>query len=53
MPPSDRAEFIQHLEAKYRAEGDFAMLREIKAYKALASSPTTSSPISTPEPPTD
>jgi len=54
MPPSDRAEFIQHMERKAKAEADLATLRAIREYKALAaSSPTTSPPTSTKEPPED
>jgi hypothetical protein len=48
MPLADRAEFLQHLEAKYRATADFEVLREIQEYKKLVSSPT-----STPAPETD
>lgn len=53
MPPADRAAFVQYLEAEAKREGNLEYLREIKAYKALASSPPASSPTSTPEPPAD
>jgi hypothetical protein len=53
LEPHQRPLCLQDLEAQAKREGDLATLREIKAYKALASSPTISSPISTKLPPTD
>ena len=57
MQPGERAAFLAHAEARAKAEGNFQMLRALKEYRDLreerASSPTTSSPTSMPEPPAD
>jgi hypothetical protein len=45
MPLSDRAEFLQYLEAKAKAEADFETMKEIQAYKAMSrSNPTSTKP---------
>jgi hypothetical protein len=45
MPASDRALFLEHLERKYRAEADFQMLRELKAYREMCRfNPTSTRP---------
>jgi hypothetical protein len=53
LEPHLRPLFLQQQEARARREGDLEILREIKAYKALVSSPTTSNPTSTTPRPTD
>lgn len=35
--PAEQASFLQHLESKAKREGNLAFLREIKAYRLLAS----------------
>ncbi len=37
MEPHERPLFLDFLERKYRTAGDLEMLREIRAYRALAS----------------
>ena len=46
MPAHDRPLFLQHLEEKYREQGDFEMLREIREYKRrqMDAQPSTKPP---------
>jgi ribosomal protein S13 len=53
LEPHLRPLFLQEQELRAKREGDLELLREIKAYKALVSSPTTSNPTSTTPRPTD
>jgi hypothetical protein len=45
MPLADRAEFLQFLEAKAKAEADFDTMKEIRAYKEMSRAlPTSTKP---------